>query len=356
MLEMVSCWYKQRFSDPHAVSLAAILVFGFIIIYFFGNLIAPLLVAMVLAYLLEWPVVNLSRLGISRTLSVVLVILIFTSLMLMAVFGLVPTIWQQVGNFTNDVPNMYIGLQNFVSIVPKRYPELANLQIVELLIANIKNQVIAVGESILKGSVASLLSIATLVVYLVLVPILVFFLLKDKQEMISIVTVVLPKNRKLANKVWYEMNDQISNYIRGKVLEILIVGGISYVALAVLGLRYAVLLSVAIGFSVLVPYIGAAVVTVPVAIIGLFQWGLTPQFYWLMLIYSSIQTLDGNILVPVLFSEAVNLHPVAIISSVLVFGGFWGFWGVFFAIPLATLVKAVWNVLSNHDEDVSAEE
>ena len=351
MFEMVSRWYKRRFSDPHAVSLVAILLFGFITIYFFGNLIAPLLVAIVLAYLLEWPVSQLSRLGILRTLSVILVILGFTSLMLVAVFGLVPTIWQQVGNLINDIPSMYSGLQKVIAELPQRYPELDNFQIVESLVTNAKNQVIVMGETVVKGSLASLVSVATLAVYLILVPLLVFFLLKDKQEMIAMASGLLPRNRKLATKVWHEMNDQISNYIRGKVMEILIVGGVSYVTFAILDLRYSVLLAVAVGLSVLIPYIGAAAVTVPVAMVGLFQWGFTPQFYWLLLAYGIIQALDGNVLVPVLFSEAVNLHPVAIIVAVLVFGGLWGFWGVFFAIPLATLVKAVWNALPSNDED-----
>ena len=204
----------------------------------------------------------------------------------------------------------------------------------------------------MKGSLASLVSLATLAVYLILVPLLVFFLLKDKDEMMDMTSGVLPRNRRLATKVWDEMNEQISNYIRGKVMEILIVGGVSYVTFAILDLRYSVLLAVAVGFSVLIPYIGAAAVTVPVAIVGLFQWGLTPQFYWLLIAYGIIQALDGNVLVPVLFSEAVNLHPVAIIVAVLVFGGLWGFWGVFFAIPLATLVKAVWNALPSHDDEV----
>jgi len=62
-----------------------------------------------------------------------------------------------------------------------------------------------------------------------------------------------------------------------------------------------------------------------------------------MVIYGVIQFVDGNILVPLLFSEAVNLHPVAIITAILLFGGMWGLWGVFFAIPLATLIKAVIN-------------
>lgn len=355
MFEMVSRWYKRRFSDPHAVSLVAILFFGFITIYFFGHLIAPLLVAIVLAYLLEWPVVQLCRMKIPRTLSVILVILIFTGLMLLAVFGLVPTIWQQIVNLVNDIPNMYNGLQKFIATLPERYPELANLQIVESIMINAKNKALGMGESVVKGSLASLVSIATLAVYLILVPLLVFFLLKDKQEMLSMVRGVLPRNRKLATKVWDEMNQQISNYIRGKVLEILIVGGVSYVTFAILDLRYSVLLAVAVGFSVLIPYIGAAAVTVPVAIVGLFQWGMTPPFYYLLIAYGIIQALDGNVLVPVLFSEAVNLHPVAIIVAVLVFGGLWGFWGVFFAIPLATLVKAVWKALPSQEGQEVAE-
>lgn len=352
MFEMVTRWYQRRFSDPHAVSLVAILFFGFVTIYFLGHLIAPLLVAIVLAYLLEWPVMQLRRFGLPRSVSVILVILLFVGLMLLAIFGLVPTIWKQVGNLINDIPNMYAGLQSFILSIPERYPELDNLQIVESVISNAKNQALGMGESVVKGSLASLVSLATLGVYLILVPLLVFFLLKDKNEMLRMTSGLLPRNRKLAAKVWQEMNQQISNYIRGKVLEILIVGSISYVTFAILDLRYSVLLAVAVGLSVLIPYIGAAAVTVPVAIVGLFQWGMTPPFYTLLIAYGIIQALDGNVLVPVLFSEAVNLHPVAIIVAVLVFGGLWGFWGVFFAIPLATLVKAVWHALPSTDEPV----
>lgn len=349
MFEMISRWYKRRFSDPHAASLVAILLFGFITIYFFGHLIAPLLVAIVLAYLLEWPVAQMHRLGVPRTIAVVSVILLFVGIMFVALFGLIPTIWTQVGNLINDIPSMYTGLQKFIATLPERYPELANLQIVESIATNAKNKVLGMGESVVKGSLASLISIATLAVYLILVPLLVFFLLKDKDEMMSTASGLLPKNRRLANKVWHEMNEQISNYIRGKVLEILIVGGVSYVTFAVLNLRYSVLLAVAVGLSVLIPYIGAAAVTVPVAIVALFQWGISSEFYTLLIAYGIIQALDGNVLVPVLFSEAVNLHPVAIIVAVLVFGGLWGFWGVFFAIPLATLVKAVWKALPSQE-------
>ena len=134
-----------------------------------------------------------------------------------------------------------------------------------------------------------------------------------------------------------------ANYVRGKAIEIVIVGMVSFIAFLILGLQYAALLAMLIGLSVLIPYIGATVVTIPVLLVGYFQWGYSSEFLWLVVVYGIIQLLDGNVLVPLLFSEVVNLHPVAIIIAVLFFGGIWGFWGLFFAIPLATLVKAVYN-------------
>ncbi len=101
-----------------------------------------------------------------------------------------------------------------------------------------------------------------------------------------------------------------------------------------------------VGFSVLIPYIGAFVVTIPVVGVALFQFGAGTEFWSCFAVYLIIQALDGNLLVPVLFSEAVNLHPLVIILSVVIFGGLWGFWGVFFAIPLATLIKAVIHALA----------
>ncbi len=129
--------------------------------------------------------------------------------------------------------------------------------------------------------------------------------------------------------------------IRGKFWEILIIWAASLVAFQLLGLNYAMLLALLVGLSVIIPFIGASVVTIPVLLVGWFQWGWSGEFAWMAAVYFIIQALDGNVLVPLLFSEVVNLHPVAIIVSILVFGGLWGFWGVFFAIPLATLVQAI---------------
>ena len=156
-------------------------------------------------------------------------------------------------------------------------------------------------------------------------------------------TIFLPKKRGFMHSVFTEMNDQLFNYVTGKFIEMVIVASISYLVFLSLGLPYSVLMSTLVGLSVIIPFFGAILVTIPVALIGLYEWGLTDTFYWLMGLYLLIQVLDGNFLVPILFSSRNNLHPVIIIIAVLFFGGIWGFWGLFFAIPLATFVKAIYS-------------
>jgi putative permease len=213
-------------------------------------------------------------------------------------------------------------------------------------------QISEIGRKILSVSFANLANVVAILIYVILVPILVFFFLKDRDILVEWLASFLPPERPIMNKIWLEMNEQIANYVRGKFIQIIIVGGVTYIAFKIIGLEYAALLGFLVGISVVVPYIGAAVVTIPVAISALFQWGWGTEFFYLMAVYGVIQALDGNILVPLLFSEVVNLHPVAIILSVLVFGGFWGLWGVFFAIPLATLIKAILNAWPKGRESV----
>ncbi|TDQ56825.1 putative permease [Mesocricetibacter intestinalis] len=351
MIEMLKNWYARRFSDPQAMGLAAILLFCFIVIYFFSWLLAPLLIAIVLAYLLEMPVKFLTqRIGLPRLLSIMLVLGTFVGITLFIVFVLVPNLVTQTINLFGDLPNMFNGLHDWMLSLPEDYPELVDYQMIGSIFNTGREKILAFGESAVKYSLASLMNLVTIGIYAFLVPLMIFFLIKDKQELMSGFSRFLPRNRTLASKVWKEMELQIANYIRGKLLEILIVGVITYVIFLFFGLRYPLLLSVAVGFSVLVPYIGAVLVTIPVALVAVFQFGISPTFWYLMLAFVISQLLDGNLLVPFLFSEAVNLHPLIIIVAVLIFGGLWGFWGVFFAIPLATLVKAVVNAWPSNEE------
>lgn len=344
MLDMLLQWYRRRFTDPQAIAMLAILVAGFCILYFFNGILAPLLVAIVLAYLLEWPTVRLQHIGLSRTVAVSVVLLLFAGILMLGILVIAPVTWQQGVNLLADLPSMLNRFYDFAATLPKRYPALVDAGIIDMMAENMRSKLSGLGESVVKYSLASLVGLLTLAIYLILVPMMVFFLLKDKEQMLNAVRRVLPRDRGLAGQVWAEMNQQVTNYIRGKVLEMIIVGVATYLVFWVMHLRYSLLLAVLVGISVLIPYIGAMLVTIPVVIVAMFQWGLGADFWTLIVAYLVVQGLDGNVIVPLLFSEAVNLHPLVIILSVVVFGGLWGFWGVFFAIPLATLVKAVVHV------------
>lgn len=352
MVSFFTDWYKQKFSDPNAVTLVVILVIAFLSIYYLSGLLMPVFVAIAIAFLLDLPVNRLIHFGFSRTASTVVVVSSFVGLSFIAALGLMPVIWQQSSNLLHEVPNMITKGQSYLLTLPEQYPEYIKVTQIESMISLVNDEVIEWGQAALKASLSSISDLVALLIYLILVPLMVFFFLKDKKEMLASFSTFLPKERRMATQVGNEMNQQIMNYIRGKVIEILIIGTASTITFMVLGLNYAVLLGVLVGLSVLVPYVGATIVTFPVLFVALFQWGTGAEFGYVMIAYAIIQALDGNLLVPLLFSEAVNLHPVVIIIAVILFGGMWGFWGVFFAIPLATLVKAVLNAWPSSSDPV----
>jgi putative permease len=341
MLKVLQDWFHRYFSDEQAVVLAILLVLGFAVVLNLGGMLAPVLTGLILAFLMQGLVNAFERLRLPQIVAVWLVFILFVSALALFMLVLVPLIWRQLSGLFNELPRMLGEWQSLLLLLPERYPHLISDAQVVQLIESIRGEVGQFGQWALSFSLSSLPMLVSIMIYLVLVPILVFFFLKDRELIGQWFRGYLPNERPLITRVASEMNKQIANYIRGKVIEIIICGVVTYIAFAALGLNYAALLALLVGLSVVVPYIGAVVVTVPVALIGLFQWGVSDQFLYLMVVYGVIQALDGNVLVPLLFSEAVNLHPVAIICAVLLFGGLWGFWGVFFAIPLATLFKAV---------------
>ena len=347
MINFFTDWYKSKFSDPDAITLLVILISSFLFIYFFSGLLMPVFVALAIAFLLDLPVNKLRGLGLSRLSAVVIILSTFVGLSLTAILGLLPMIWIQSSHLLQELPNMLSQGQIYLLTLPEQYPDFIKAEQIETLIMQVKEKFIEWGQVAIKASLNSISDIVAIMIYFILVPLMAFFFLKDKKDLLAYATSFLPKQRRMVTQVGSEMNQQIMNYIRGKLIEILIIGVLSTITFIALGLNYALLLGVLVGLSVLVPYVGATIVTFPVILVALFQWGTNAEFGYVMIAYGIIQAFDGNLLVPLLFSEAVNLHPVTIIIAVILFGGLWGFWGVFFAIPLATLVKAVMNAWSS---------
>lgn len=347
MWEVLKVWYQKRFSDPAAVILLIVLILGVLLVVLFGNMLAPLFAGLIFAFVLESVVSFLDkRCKTPRWLAVTVVYICFLALLIVSVFGLMPLLWQQFSQVVADFPVMLKNFHAYLIKLPTEYPSLFTSNSVHDLISTttIKaDKVASLGKVVVSVSVASLPSVVSWLVYLFLVPLVVLFMLKDKKRLILWAQSYMPEQRSMVDRVWLEMQDQLGNYIRGKAIEVVIVGVVSYIGFKIFGLHYAPLLAVAVGLSVIIPYIGMVIVTIPVAIVGLMQFGMSTDFAYMFIVYLIIQTLDGNVLVPILYSETVNLHPIAIIAAVLFFGGIWGFWGLFFAIPLATLVKAVLN-------------
>lgn len=341
MRKIFSKWIDRYFSDEEALLLFVLLAASLVVILTLGQALAPVFAGIILAFLMQGGVNRLKQLNCPHTISVILVFLAFVGGVAALILIVMPLAWRQSINLFNELPGILSQIQSVLLLLPEQYPQFISEERVLELINLAATELSKMGQWVVTFSLNSITSILAILIYLVLVPILVFFFLKDGASLTKWWVSFLPEKRDMMTQVWNEMDDQIANYIRGKVIEIIVVGVVTYITFFFLGINYAALLGILVGLSVLVPYIGAALVTLPVALIGFFQWGWSGDFMYLMIAYAIIQALDGNVLVPLLFSEAVNLHPVAIIVAVLVFGGLWGFWGVFFAIPLATLFKAI---------------
>ena len=341
MFDILQQWYHRHFTDPQTVIFAFILIVGGLLIFVLNAHLMPILVAIIIAYLAEGMVIWLARINIGRRLAASIVTMLMVTAILLVFFVLLPLLSKQLSELFREMPIMLGKGQQVLLQLPQEYPDYVSATQIEDILTLARNELTALGQRVVSISVSSVVGVITFLVYMILLPLMVFFFLKDKQLILDWLANFLPEERRLLRTVWAELDVKIASYVRGKVIEVLIIWVASFIAFGLMGLDYAMLLSLLVGLSVIIPYVGATVVTIPVALIAFFQWGFTSQFGWLMAVYGVIQFIDGNLLVPLLFSEVVNLHPVAIIVAVVFFGSLWGVWGVFFAIPLATLIQAI---------------
>ncbi len=347
-MDVVRSWFRRHLANPQIVSLAVVLAVALLTITWFGTILSPLLAAIVFAYLLEGPVAILERNHCSRWVATMIVWSTFVAAVMILVFAFVPLIMRQAGQVIQEIPLIIANTREFLQTLPERYPQVFTSAQVDEVVMSMTRGVGEFRNVLFARSWVVGVGVMYFAVYLVLVPLLVFFLLKDKSRIVQWANQFMPTEIGLIRRVWSDVDRQLANYVRGKFVEIVIVGVVSFAIFVWRDLNYAALLAALVGVSVLVPYLGALVVTAPIMMVAYAQWGFGSDFAWIFFLYGTIQALDGNVLVPLLFSEAVNLHPVAIIASVLFFGGIWGFWGVFFAIPLATVVNAILVAWPSH--------
>tara|TARA_B110000483_G_scaffold33150_1_gene40340 strand:+ start:2434 stop:3495 length:1062 start_codon:yes stop_codon:yes gene_type:complete len=342
MQNLLNKFLARYFSNEESIYFGLLLLSSFLFIYLFGSILLPVLVSIVVAFLLNGLLSTLRSINLSHRISLFLTLFTFFSFYV-SLFFLLPSLGKQINSLIQSMPLIAIAFQENLELLSQAYPEIFSEDGVNTLFANLTSQFSSLLNNALGQLAGTISFLISTVFFVVLVPIMVFFFLKDKEVLLPMLTVLLPTKRGFMNTVFSEMNQQLFNYVTGKFIEMIIVGSVSYAVFLILGLPYAVLISILVGLSVIIPFFGAFLVTIPVLLVGLYEWGLSDTFYWLLALYLIIQILDGNVLVPVLFSSRNNLHPVIILIAVLFFGGIWGFWGLFFAIPLATFIKAIFN-------------
>lgn len=329
-------------SNPSLVALVLFSVFLGAVFYFMGGWLLPLIISIAVAYLLEGVIQKLEYLGIGRIFAVNIIFFLFFASIFYGIFAVVPIIIEQARNFITSLPQFFEIIQTELTKLTQKYPNYFSAADLDFFFISLTANITEFSKSLFSNKLlSSVIFVFTILVYFILVPLLVFFLLKDKKIVLNWLGQFLPENSQIIHDIWSQVDMQIGNYIRGKFIEIVIVWVACLVPFYYFKLNYWLLLSFMVGLSVLIPYIGATLVTFPVLIVAYMQFGDSSTFYWITCAYFVVQILDGNVFVPLIFSEAVNIHPVGIISAVLIFGGLWGFWGLFFAIPLATLVTAI---------------
>lgn len=342
MIKSITKWLKIYTSEPEAIALITILGVTILSFWLFSSIVTPIALSIIIAYILNGAVhLLITRFKLHRLAAVVLVYFFFLGLFTAAVLLLFPVLVQQLSNLLIELPRTLNSTQRFITNLSLKHPGILSASQINSIISELTNFISGFGRFIFDFSLASISNIITIILYIILVPVLAFFFLKDGKQMLDWFGSLLPRQHNRISRISHMLDEKMWAYIRGRVLEIIFVGAVSSLILNILGMNYATLLGVFIGISVIIPYVGAILVTIPVLVVGFLQWGGDFHFIALLISFTSIMILDAYLLVPILFAEKMRLHPIVILLSILIFGSLLGFWGVFFAIPLATLLDTL---------------
>jgi putative permease len=216
LMNIITNWLRRQFANPQLVVLILILAAVVLTLYLAGDSLAPVLAATVIAYLLQGLVNRLERFGMPHLVAVHMVYVTFIAMVSLAVFGLMPLLVGQLSQLVQQIPSMMARARDLLLRLPSQYPTFFTEQQISDFIAAIRNDILGVGQTLLSYSVSSLVTLVTVVIYFILVPLMVYFMIKDKQRILDWFAGFLPEDRHLSSTVWHEVDEQIANYVRGK--------------------------------------------------------------------------------------------------------------------------------------------
>jgi|TARA_B110000908_G_scaffold134598_1_gene159146 predicted PurR-regulated permease PerM len=309
-----------------------------VLLWQLGDVILPFVLGGAIAYCLDPIADRLERLGLSRIAAVAVITLVATLAFILLFLLVIPTLIQQTAQLIETAPDVFNRLQNALTT---RFPELMDET------STIRQQLIAIGETIqskggelVNGVLSSALGLINMLIFLVVVPVVAFYLLLDWDNMTAKIDEMLPRDhlpvvRRLASQV----DKTLASFIRGQGTVCLILGTYYAISLMLAGLNFGLVVGFIAGLVSFIPYIGALVGGVLAIGLALFQfWGDWVSIGIIGGIFMAGQFLEGNILTPKLVGNSVGLHPVWLLFALSVFGSLFGFVGMLVAVPVAAMI------------------
>mgnify|MGYP001207593459 CR=1 FL=1 len=310
----------------------------FIALWFLSGVMLPFLVGGALAYFLDPVADRLERAGLSRVSATALITLVAVLSVALLVLAVIPSLIQQTTALVNSAPEIAHRLQGFLI---EKFPTLTDsTSTIRTTLAEIGAAVQAKGAALAQGVLTSALSLISAVVFIVVVPVVAFYMLMDWDHMVARIDQMLPRDhapviRRLAG----EVNDALSAFVRGQLTVCFLLGSFYSIALMFAGLQFGLVVGAIAGAITFIPYVGSLVGGALAIGLALFQfWGDWLSIGLVAAIFAVGQFLEGNILTPKLVGKSVGLHPVWLMFALSVFGSLFGFVGMLVAVPVAAAI------------------
>ncbi|MCU0905643.1 MAG: AI-2E family transporter [Tabrizicola sp.] len=307
----------------------------FLAIWLLGDVLLPFIVGGAIAYFLDPVADRLERLGLSRVMATTVISLIALLTVVLLVLAVIPTLANQLTALVNAAPDIAKRLQGFLL---ERFPELADsTSTIRQTLAEIGTAIQARGAELAQGVLSSALGVISIVLFIVVVPVVAFYLLLDWDDMVARIDGMLPLDhaptvRRLAG----EIDAVLAGFVRGQVSVCLALGTFYAVALMAAGLQFGLVVGAIAGAITFIPYVGSLVGGALAIGLALFQfWGDWLQIGIIAAIFAVGQFVEGNILTPRLVGKSVGLHPVWLLFALSAFGTVFGFVGMLIAVPVA---------------------
>ena len=363
-------WFFKWFLDNKAVTvfLVALLLglnifilskisFLFIpVIDFLSVVMLPVILSGLLFYLLN-PLVDLmEKYKINRVLAISIIFVIIAVLLIIGLAVAIPNLQRQVVIFAQNVPSYLEDADRVINdLVTKRLPDDFRPQL-EQVLANFSTQATAWASNISSKAVnwvsALISGTSQVIVALIIMPFMLFYLLRDGKGLRDYITQFLPnKLREPVGKVLSEVNQQLSNYVRGQITVAVIVAIMFIILFKIIGLRYAVTLGITAGFLNLVPYLGSFLAMIPALVLGLIAGPV--MLLKVIIVFIVEQTIEGRFVSPLILGSQLNIHPITILFVLLTSGSMFGIWGVLLGIPIYASAKVVISAIFDWYKEIS---